>query len=395
MNEKPPNQFAALEPYATEPQRRVLRALAEHGTQRAAAKALGMHHANVAHLLGRVRRAAARKGYSPSEDSAGLAADGYHVRGKSTLYDGDGKVRAQWVKTNEDAQRLEDVARLIVENLNIPAAKPIALEHVGHLANQMTVYPIGDAHIGLLSWGAETGEDHDLAIAQRDLTRVACQLVSLAPATRRALVVNVGDFFHTDNYAGVTERGGNRLDCDSRYPKMVRVGVACMLSIITCALAKHEEVEVINAAGNHDRQTSLLLAMLLEQHYRNDPRVIVRSEPRAFHYVEFGKCLVGVTHGDKCKPATLPEIMATDESQAWGRTQHRFWYTGHVHHDQVKDFRGCRFESFRTLARSDAWHYESGYRSGKDMKCIVLDAERGEVLRHTVGLTASGDSSST
>jgi len=39
-------------------------------------------------------------------------------------------------------------------------------------------------------------------------------------------------------------------------------------------------------------------------------------------------------------------------------------------------------ESFRTLAAKDAWQAAQGYRSGRDMYAIVLDAEHGEVERH-------------
>jgi hypothetical protein len=44
------------------------------------------------------------------------------------------------------------------------------------------------------------------------------------------------------------------------------------------------------------------------------------------------------------------------------------------------------FESFRTLAAKDAWHSGQGYRSGRDMKCIILHKEFGEIGRQTVNL---------
>lgn len=373
------------EPYATATQMRYLKAVSKHGSLRKAAKALDVHVGTIASSVSAVKHKAARKGFSPEEDEKGLAPEGFFVD-RTSVYTKTA-TGAKWTKTSSEKLHLSKVARIIVDQLTVPKAKPVKLVKACRLENQLTVLPIGDAHIGLLAWGEEVGEDHDLKIAERELVAVAQRLTLLAPATKRALVINTGDLFHTDNYRGVTERGGNALDCDSRYPKMVRIGIACMIAVIDSALTKHEKVEVINVAGNHDKQTSFLLSLVLERHYRNEPRVLIRAEPVPFFYVEFGKCLIGATHGDTCKPEALPEIMAVDRSEAWGRTKHRYWYTGHVHHTQTKEFRGCVFESFRTLARPDAWHHSQGYRSGRDMKCIVLDAEHGEVMRHTVGLS--------
>lgn len=377
-----------LEDYATEAQLRYLRAVEEHGGVRAAARALGVDHSTIAHCLDRLRRKAARMGYSPDADGKGRAPEGFHVRGKSTYYDAEGKVRGQWVKTAKDAERLEDVAKIIAQELDVPAAKPLPLpRRQEYDGRRMCVYPIGDAHIGLLSWGEETGADHDLQIAKAQLTDVAGKLVNLAPVTDRALIVNVGDFFHVDNYQHRTEKSGHFLDVDSRLPKVITVGLHCALQLIYTALRKHQTVTMINVPGNHDRMLGYMLSLLLKEHFRNEPRVNIRTEPRAFFYEEFGRVLIGATHGEKCKPTDLPEIMAVDQREAWGRTLYRYWYTGHVHHDQRKEFRGCIFESFRTLVNPDAYTVTSGYRSGRDMKCIVLHSERGEVLRHTIGLT--------
>lgn len=384
------NPYRQYEQYATEKQKQYLDAIDEHGSMHAASAALGLSRNAVSSSLANLKKRAIARGLSPEEDASGRAPEGYHIKGKSTYYDKDGKVRAQWVKTNKDAQTLEELANAIVEGLDVPAALPVpapkAPEVTGFITDQLAVYPIGDAHIGSLAWAPETGEDHDIRIASEELTRVAAQLVSLAPPTEECEVIDVGDFFHADNYKGITERGGNVLDCDSRYLKMVRAGKSVMISIITAALHKHRVVNVRCAGGNHDTQTSKLFAMILEAHYRDEPRVVVHATAKPFQYRQFGRCLIGVTHGDKCKPQALAEIMATDKPVQWGATDYRYWYTGHVHHDQRKEFRGCMFESFRTLARKDAWHNEAGYRSGRDMKCIVLHATRGEILRHTVGL---------
>jgi hypothetical protein len=94
--------------------------------------------------------------------------------------------------------------------------------------------------------------------------------------------------------------------------------------------------------------------------------------------------LIGATHGDTTKPEQLLGVMASDRAEDWGQTKHRYWYTGHVHHQSVREFAGVTAESFRTLAAKDAYAAGHGYRAGRDMRCIVLHRDHGEVERHRV-----------
>ena len=159
-----------------------------------------------------------------------------------------------------------------------------------------------------------------------------------------------------------------------------------MRRCIDKALEKHATVQVINEIGNHDDQTAVVLSLCLAQFYENNPRVVVDTSPAHFHWLRFGRCLIGVTHGNNTKPDRLPGIMAADRPQDWGETAHRYWYTGHVHHDSLKEYPGCTVETFRTLAARDAWHHMSGYRAGRDMKADVLHREHGRINRHIVGI---------
>jgi hypothetical protein len=116
----------------------------------------------------------------------------------------------------------------------------------------------------------------------------------------------------------------------------------------------------------------------LAQFYERNRRVEFDESPARYHYHRFGKCLIGVTHGDQTKPTELGEIMAADRPQDWGETDHRYWFTGHIHTKTMHDLRGVDVRSFRTLAASDAWSHGAGYRSRRDMQRITLHREFGE-----------------
>jgi hypothetical protein len=74
--------------------------------------------------------------------------------------------------------------------------------------------------------------------------------------------------------------------------------------------------------------------------------------------------------------------MAADQPEAWGRTAHRHWITGHVHNKSMLELPGVTWETVRTLAPTDAWARGAGYRAGRDMQSIVYHRQHGEMARH-------------
>jgi hypothetical protein len=328
----------------------------------------------------------ARQGWSPEHDMTKTVPDGFHLKGTSTLYDEDGKAKLQWVKTSIDHERQRElfIAAAKAMATELPQVSRVA-EPLATMSNLMAVYPIGDAHIGMRAWGEETqGSDWDMTEAVRVQCGAMAALVDLAPPAEQAVIINLGDWFHADNMEGTTSRSGHSMDLDGRYAKMIDVGIRVMRQCITSALEKHKTVRVINVVGNHDDTGALWMSVALRHTYENEPRVQIDKSPAAFHYVEFGKVLIGTHHGHTCKAERLPGVMAADQAKAWGRTEHRYWYLGHIHHQSVKEYAGVSVESFNTLTAKDAYAAFGGYRSRQNMKCIVMHQEFGEVARHTV-----------
>ncbi len=325
-----------------------------------------------------------------SDDPPAFAAvpEGHLISKVSTLLDAQGKVRAQWLQAPKDEQTQWDQFWAACER-NAKAYKGVADPVTAPASNDAetcTVYPLGDPHIGMLSWAKETGQDFDLKIAQRDLAQAVDLLVDRAPASAIAILANVGDFFHAEGDDQKTPTGGNKLDCDTRWMKITDVGFNIMRHLIDRLLAKHELVHVVNVPGNHDPKMARMMTMWLAAVYEREPRVVVVDNRNPYIYITHGKNLLGFAHGDGAKPEALPGIMAADRSAEWGSTDYRFWFTGHIHHQTRKEFPGCVVESFRTLAARDYWHAWKGYRSGQSLSCITLHKEYGEITRSTVDI---------
>ena len=317
----------------------------------------------------------------------GLPLDGYNVKGTSTLYDSEGEIKATWVKTNVDQARQEEIVRETIAAL-AEAIKPIkpTASPKDSTDDLCVNYIIGDAHIGLYSWAPETGSDFDIKIACQDLTAAADRLVASTPASKEAMIVQLGDFYHIDDSRNITPRGGNQLDVDSRFPKVIRAGIDTLRHMIDRALRKHALVRVRNVAGNHDPHAAIALTEALRGYYINEPRVVIEDSPRAFWHFRFGSNLIGITHGHFGKPERYPGILAVDAQKDWGECEFRYVWHGHIHTRRAFEDMGVITESFRTLAARDAWHTEMGYRSGREMQAIVLHKDFGEIERHTAGL---------
>jgi hypothetical protein len=420
-----------LRAYATDSQWEKLVALEKYGSLRKAADALGVHNKTISDAKSRVIKKAAQKGYAPEYDLTHPVAPGMSSKGTSINYDGEGNVKEYWNKSKQEgmdpkdaihlpdpktivklstcydaegnvmqqwvaekpdavAQALawEEFAKALAEDITPAEEVPVPTrdQHSDYLA----CYPVGDHHFGMLAWDKETGEDYDLKIAEKRLLNAFGYLSDTMAFAETGLIAFLGDFMHYDGFKPVTPTSGNLLDADSRFPKMAATAVRCMKYMIERALVLHKNVHVIVEIGNHDLSSSIFLMICLDTLYADNPRVTIDTSPMHFHYYKFGKTLIGTHHGHGAKMAALPIIMANDQPQWWADTEHRYWWTGHVHHSQTqaamsaKDYVGCTVESFRVLATMDAWAHQSGYRSKQDMKGILINKEHGEMSRLTV-----------
>lgn len=311
--------------------------------------------------------------------------EGHAVKGVSALVDAEGRLVQQWVKTREDS-RPEDLRAAITAMFadHVPATLTAAPSHTS--GEILTVYPIADLHLGLYAWAKETGASYDVDISSDLLRGTVQNLVGRAASSEEAIVLDLGDFFHTDSSKNQTSRSANPLDVDTRYARVLQVGYELIVRAIELALQKHKHVTYRKLPGNHDDETSLMLAISIAAHFRNEPRVTVDTDPSRFFMRRFGKVMIGATHGDMLKMADLAGFMATNWAKEWGETEFRYGFTGHIHHDRSRVANGVKVESFNTLAAKDAWHAGMGFTSPRTAVAITLHKDFGEVDRLTVSL---------
>lgn len=379
--------------FATPRQSELILAWREHGGTRKASEALNVHRSAFQQALKAVTKRAAQQGYSPKHDMIHTVPDGYTVKGVSTYYNKDGKPTGQWVKSSADEQRRYEIMREAITGLaeDVRGLAPITAPPAASESDLLAVYPMGDPHFGLYSYAEETGDNFDLQIAEQVTCNAIDRLVASTPAASTGLLLNLGDAFHADDSSNQTPNSGHALDVDTRFAKVAKIALKAMTHCVRRLLEKHERVLVWNMAGNHDPHSAMWLAIAMDAFFSNNPRVEVDLSPSLYKFYRFGRVLIGAHHGHGAKSNDLPLLMAADRPEDWGSTEFRHWMCGHIHHWTAKEHPGVVVETFRTLAGKDAWHAGKGYRSRRDMNCIVFHAKYGEIQRIKCDITRLAD----
>lgn len=359
----------------------LIAAVAEHGSNAKAAANLGIDRRNVDRRMKRL----ALRGYSPEHDMTKTVPDGFAVKGVSSYYDRDGNLAGQWVKSQQDPERIRAMIEAVLEGLceEIPRAKP------GKAPKQapdglLNLYLVTDYHLGMLAWGEEAGDDWDTNIAENMLVAWFAQAMAESPDAEVGVFGQLGDFLHWDGWDAVTPASKHLLDADTRFPKLARVAIRAVRRIIDMMLAKHHRVHIVMAEGNHDPTSSVWLRELCAAMYEADPRVTVDVRPDPYYAYEWGKVLLLFHHGHKRKPANIDSVFVAKFREQFGRTDFAYAHMGHLHHIDQKETNLMVVEQHRTLAAADAYASRGGWMSGRDAQVITYDKRLGERCRRRI-----------
>lgn len=367
----------------TDRQRDVLNTIARQGTLRGAGRELGVSVQAIQSSLALVKRHAAREGYAPEQDLNYPLPPGQLISGVSTLIDKTTNTsRLQWVKTTVDERQREEMLRAVFTGLaeELPRYEPIKCEGGGGI-DLLNCYVITDYHLGMKAWGAETGADWDLDIAEGMLINWFAAAIAHAPMTERAVFAQLGDFLHWDGYEPVTPTHRHVLDADTRYQKLVRVAIRVIRKVINMLLKKHHHLHLIMADANHDPSGGAWLREWLAAVYENEPRISVETSPDTYYCVEHGDVSLFFHHGHKRGVKEIDRVLGGRFREVFGRTRYSFAHLGHLHSNELVETQLMQVERHRTLAAADAYAAKGGWLSGRDAKVITYHARYGEVGR--------------
>jgi len=198
----------------TDYQREIIELYMELGTSRAVGEEIGIKERTVRAIVASIEANAAKKGMGFD----GNIPDGYRLRGRSTLLDADGNTKIEWIKTEVDKERMEEMMREITQELAQGVKPwPVVKKPAKTTKDLCTVYTITDYHIGAYAFKDETGDDWNLEIAENTLYQGISDMMAGSPDSEQAIFCQMGDFLHWDGLAAVTPLSKHILDGSGRY----------------------------------------------------------------------------------------------------------------------------------------------------------------------------------
>jgi hypothetical protein len=383
-------ELESLKEFSTVRQCEIIDAVIKAGSQSKASVVLGISQRNLSRALKRSRDSASTQGWSPDHNMVHTVPDTHVAKGVSTYIDMQtGEPLRQWVKSDLKKQNQEDALQSFAEGLveELPKYVSLPIKPLTELPKHLTAYVIGDAHIGMKVTKERNGDaDWDLEIAERVTVGAIEKLVHASGGSDVGLMLDLGDFGHSDNLANTTSSGTNHMDMDGDYGDSIAAQVRVYRRSIDLLLAAHNKVILMQVRGNHNSSTSRCMNIMLKAFYENEPRVEVLDNAHKFQHITYGNNLLVTHHGDRMKPMRAFEYVTRSLATEWGQCEHKHMLMGHVHHETSVELGGMLISTYQALPAGDAWHSDSGYGAKRTMSAIVYDKQHGEIQRHKVGI---------
>jgi len=189
------------------------------------------------------------------------------------------------------------------------------------------------------------------------------------------LILVIGsDTLNMDTFSGTTTKG-TPVDNSEVATKAYLKAFDALCGVIGRSKEFCNELEIVYIPGNHDRLSSFHLVHALSQVFK-----LTVSITFDVHYAErkvimFGKNMIALEHGDVTSKNN-PLIYATEFSEEWGKSKHRYLYTGHYHGRKTKEViteneeQGFVTRILPALTSSDYYHYHNKW-TGNQRAAII------------------------
>jgi len=279
----------------------------------------------------------------------------------------------------QEEQNYENIRASILDEIKTYAPKYPTITRTPSKDGHLLVIDPADIHIGKLCDALEVGEVYNNQIAvQRVLEGVQGILDKTSGFhIDKILFIGGNDILHIDTPRRTTTSGTPQDTDGMWYAKKLYVEI--LEKLIGVA-----DVHFTFNPSNHDYTHGFFLADVIQTWFRDCKNITFDCSIAHRKGFQYGKNLIGTTHGDGAKHQDLPLLMATEFPVEWSETKHRYVYTHHVHHKTSKDYIGVTVESLRSPSGTDSWHHRQGYQHvPKAVEGFIHHKDFGQVARLT------------
>ncbi len=375
-----------------------VQAVADYGSQKKAAKALGIARSTLQERLKKAEH---------FHMEAEAAAIGFPAE----------EVKAYWIKSDTGSYYVKRNAEVSYSDLRqefLDFAKshsPIVKKRAFRKSDHLLVIDPADIHFNKLALTAETGNEYNLDIAENRLLDGVASLLEKADifGIDRIAFVLGNDFLHADNPFNTTT-SGTRQDTVTMWWEAYRRAKQAFIEAITLC-SHYAPVHLVHCPSNHDYASGWMLSDSIASWFRNDENVIVSDSSLSIShrkYIQYGSNLLGFTHNDGAKEGDLGNLMQIEVRKAWAESPFATWYLHHYHIKDRKNYgkspvkverdhigvtiiqsrpldpvNSVFTEIVRSPSASDSWHFRNGYVGRQAIECFMHHIEHGPTVRFT------------
>lgn len=380
----PPDDIGDYPDWVSSVEARYLDAVKEHGSQRKAAKALGVARNSIWEALDRYKKKAAKHGHAPGHFDDGVA-PGYRM-GKVTIQRANGVVERVWERQHPEAVSLDALIDQCEKRLaDFPTLppRPAPEPATGQAALLTNFLGLFDLHVGESISCDDPAGRWNIDIAKRTVKASVDHAMSVAPKAKRMVVCFGGDISHYDSLKAVTPKSRHVLHADGDAIDMADAVLDVAFYTIDRGLEHCDELHVIYGEGNHDEYTTIWMQRMIARVYRDNPRVHVTMSRVPFYALLFGKVMLCVHHGHGAKLEELSGKFAAMFRGMWGQAEYAYAHAGHQHHYKAKESNGLLATQHPSLAPSDDYALSKGLVSRRGCLMVTYHDTFGEVSRTT------------
>lgn len=309
------------------------------------------------------------------------------VKGTSTLYDSEGNIKMQWVKTDINKEAYLEGMKSAISKLceGLKPSEEIKLSNREELEEDlMTLIPIPDLHLGLEIEPERVSHNFkwNTDIAVKYYTEAISYVLDKSPKSKELVLVDLGDILHSPNNGNRTPNSGHVLDVSGSAEKNMLTLFNIMIETIQKALTKFEKVYFYSVPGNHNMDISLSLKCVLKNYFRNEERVIIDIDKyNNIYYHGFGDTLLSFTHGDEIKVDKIESVMFADNLDTISKYKKFDAFFGHIHHNSQKQKGLVNARSLKNIIPCDKWASSVGFRNNDVgyMQAFIYHKNSGEI----------------
>ena len=292
------------------------------------------------------------------------------MRLKSVWY--NGKEWCESYRVNDTLEWLEKFKEEFFNDLKLQSER-VAYTPSDHYSPDSTLVEISlpDFHFG---------KEADKSIAQQSkiyFETVRSLISRLKGYNIDRILLPIGnDMLNYDN-ATYTTTGGTNVSTNGHYHEVFKHACLAVIAAVDY-LQEIAPVDVVIVQGNHDTMLSVALGEVVEARFYNNERVEVMNNPGEWRkYYQYGRNLIGFTHGNNEKATELPLIMAVEQPVMFAECPYRVWHLGHFHKHMVDEYQGVQVAVLPSLVGQDDWHKKMGYNSPKRAQAYIYNVVTG------------------